>query len=91
MTKRDFNKLLADYIDAKAAAENAKKAADGLKNAILKELDRRGVDEFNAGNHVAKRTESNQIRLDSKAIRDEFPEIYIEYGKNIVSVRLTVK
>ena len=91
MTKRDFNKLLADYIDAKTAAENAKKAADDLKNAILKELDRRGVDEYNAGDHVAKRTESNQIRLDSKAIRDEFPEIYIEYGKNVISVRLTVK
>ena len=91
MTKRDFNKLMADYIDAKTAADDAKKAADNLKNAILRELDRRNVDEFNAGEHVAKRTESNQIRLDSKAIRDEFPEIYIEYGKNVISVRLTVK
>lgn len=91
MTKRNFDKLMRDYIDAKKAADDAKKAADNLKNAILKELDRRGVDEFNAGEHVAKRTESNQVRLDSKAIRDEFPEIYIEYGKNVVSIRLTVK
>lgn len=91
MTKRDFNKLMRDYIDAKKAADDAKKAADNLKNAILKELDRRGIDEYNTGDHVAKRTESNQVRLDSKAIRDEFPEIYVEYGKNVVSIRLTVK
>lgn len=91
MTKRNFDKLMRDYIDTKKAADDAKKAADDLKNAILKELDRRNVDEFNAGEHVAKRTESNQVRLDSKAIRADFPEIYIEYGKNVVSVRLTVK
>ena len=91
MTKRNFDKLMRDYIDAKKAADDAKKAADNLKNAIIRELDRRGIDEYNTGDHVAKRTESSQIRLDSKAIRDEFPEIYVEYGKNVISVRLTVK
>lgn len=91
MTKRNFNKLMADYIDAKKAAEKAKKAADELKSAILAELDRRNVDEFDTGDHIAKRTESTQTRLDSNALRADFPEIYIEYGKNVVSVRLTVK
>ena len=91
MTTRNFNKLMAAYIKAKKEAEKAKKEADALKNDILAELDRRGVDEFDAGEHVARRTCYESARLDTKTIKAEFPEIYSEYGTITVSVRLTVK
>ena len=91
MTIKNLDKLIAQYIDAKKEAEKAKKEADALKSAILAELDRRDVDTIDTGTHTAKRTTSEARRIDTTALRADLPEIWIEYGKTYVTVRLTVK
>lgn len=91
MTIKNLDKLIAQYIDAKREAEKAKKEADELKAAILAELDRRDVDSIDTGTHSAKRSTSEARRIDTAALRADLPEVWIEYGKTCVTIRLTVK
>lgn len=90
MTNKNLSILIDRLAAAKAAADAAKKEYDALKNELINELDARQVDAYNGDNHGVKISETASTRLDTKRIKTEFPEIYHEYGKTSVSIRVTI-
>lgn len=90
MTNKNLSILIDNLAAAKAAQDDAKKAYEALKNELVNELNARGVDSCSSDAHAVKISETASTRLDTKRIKLEFPEIYAEYGKTTVSIRVTI-
>lgn len=90
MTDKNLSILIDNLAAAKAEADDAKKAYDALKNEFLSELNARGIDSYQGDSHAVKISETARTTLGNKRINLEFPEIYAEYGKTSVSVRVNI-
>lgn len=90
MTDKNLGLLIDNLAAAKAAADAARKKYDALKAELLTELNARGTNRAASEAHQVKVTESTQTRLDNKRIKLEFPEIYAEYGKTSITIRVTI-
>lgn len=91
MTNKNLELLIDNLAAAKAASDAAKKAYDALKNELVEEFQARGINDYNSDSHTVKLSETASTRLDTTRIKIEFPEIYNEYGKTSVSIRVTIK
>ena len=91
MTAHKIDRIISQYMEAKKEAEQAKKRADELKNIILSEIDARGADHVDGRQHSAKKSEYSITRINTAELKKDFPEIYSEYGKISVTIRLSVK
>lgn len=91
MTDKNLMTLIDKLADAKAASDAAKKAYDALKNELVAEFQARGINDYDTGAHAVKISETASTRLDTTRIKIEFPEIYAEYGKTSVSIRVNIK
>lgn len=90
MTNKNLSILIDNLAAAKAAADAAKKEYDALKADLVNELSARGTNRAASDIHTVKMVEAASTRLDTKRIKLEFPEIYAEYGKTSVSIRVTI-
>lgn len=67
------------------------KELEGLKkhyeDIIKKAMDSKGLEELASGGHVARWTVVENNRLDTKALKEEQPEVYNMYFKKGVSTR----
>ena len=61
-----------------------------LENAIKEELKKLDNLEFFGIEYHAKLSVFDSVRIDTKALKLDFPEIYSEYGKVSVSEKLTI-
>lgn len=80
MTK---NEIIAAYIAATEAEKAAKKQAEAMRALILDFMGSAAALETDLYTVAVKETES--LRLDTKALYHDFPDIKRDYGKTTVS------
>lgn len=74
-----------EALAAEAAAE-----IESLKDAIKQEMNKRGVEELEAGQYIARFTTVVSNRLDTTALKRENGEIYSRYLKKSTSRRFSI-
>ena len=74
----------------KSIADAATKEQKALETAIKEELKKLDGLEFFGIEYHAKLSVFDSVRIDTKALKLDFPEIYSEYGKVSVSEKLTI-
>lgn len=74
-----------EALAAEAAAE-----VEAAKDIIKKEMDKRGVEELEAGQYIARFTTVLSNRLDTTAFKREHAEMYKMYTKQTTSRRFSV-
>ena len=74
----------------KSIADAAAKEQKQLENAIKEELKKLDGLEFFGLEYHAKLSVFDSIRIDTKALKIDFPDIYASYGKVSVSEKLTI-
>ena len=74
----------------KSIADAAAKEQKALETAIKEELKKLDGLEFFGLEYHAKLSVFDSVRIDTKALKIDFPEIYSEYGKVSVSEKLTI-
>ena len=77
---REWESLAAD-----AAAE-----IEALKDDIKREMDKRGVEELEAGQYIARYTTVLTNRFDSTCFKREHSEMYKQYVKQTTSRRFSI-
>lgn len=82
------NEIIAAYIAATEAEKAAKKQADAMKALLLDAMAGAAALETDLYSVIVKETES--VRLDTKALYHDFPDIKKDYGKTTVSRSVTV-
>lgn len=86
MLKNRIEKLYAIAAQQKALEEQAEK----IRNEIKADMEEKGVDEISAFGRSARWKEVISRRLDSKALKAAFPDVYSQFVKPINSQRFTV-
>lgn len=76
--------------EIEAAQKELEKQADAIKAEIKAVMEAQGADELNTGNFIIRWKEIISNRLDSKALKATFPDIYSQFTKEAVSKRFTV-
>lgn len=82
------NEILAAYIAATEAEKAAKKQAEAMKNLILEFMGSAAALETDLYSVIIKETET--VRLDTKALYKDFPDIKKDYGKTSISRSVTI-
>lgn len=82
------NEIIAAYIAATEAEKRAKKQAEEMKNLILEFMGSAATLETDLYSVIIKETET--VRLDTKTLYKDFPDIKKEYGKTSVSRSVTI-
>ena len=81
--------------DLDSRVKEAKQKQDELKGALLQEMESRGLKSFEKGNlKITYVAPSTRTTLDSKAIKEKYPEIYEENAKTTdvkASLKITLK
>ena len=74
-----------EALAAEAAAE-----IEALKDCIKKEMDKRGVEELEAGQYIARFTTVLSNRFDTTCFKKEHAEMYKQYTKQTTSRRFSI-
>lgn len=74
-----------ETIQAEAAAE-----VEALKDQVKAELNRRGVEELEAGQYIARFTTVLSNRFDTTCFKREHAEMYKQYTKQTASRRFSI-
>lgn len=90
MTNRMLKNRI-EKLDAIAAQQKAlEEQAEEIRNEIKADMEEKGVDEISAFGRSARWKEIIISRLDSKALKIAFPDVYNQYVKQTSSRRFTV-
>jgi len=73
-----------------AIAAEANAEVEALKDRIKDEMNRRGVEEIEAGQHIARFTTVLSNRFDTTAFKREHGEMYKMYTKQTTSRRFSI-
>lgn len=73
-----------------AIAQEAQAEIDSLKDSIKQEMERRGVEELEAGPFIIRYTTVLTQRFDSTAFKRTLPEVYKSYLKQSTSRRFSI-
>ena len=82
------NEIICAYMAAQEQKRIAEKKAEEMKNLLLSMMGSAPIFETDSFTVISKRTES--VRLDTKALYSDFPDIKKDYGRPSVSVSLTI-
>lgn len=74
----------------KTLADAAAKEQKALESAIKEELKKLSGYEYTGIEYHAKLSVYDSVRIDTKALKIDFPEIYKEYGKISITEKLTI-
>lgn len=74
-----------EAIQAEAAAE-----VESLKDQVKAEMNARGVEELEAGQHIARFTTVLSNRFDTTVFKREHAEMYKQYTKQTTSRRFSI-
>ena len=85
-----LNEKLRDLRRLKRAADELHDGITALEDEIKAELTRREVDEITTKDYRVSWKSVVSTRLDTKALKEERPEIYERYAKDSVSKRFVV-
>lgn len=73
-----------------AIAQEAQAEIESLKDSIKQEMDRRNIEELEAGQYIVRYTTVLTQRFDSTAFKRALPEIYKGYLKQSTSRRFSI-
>lgn len=73
-----------------AIAQEAQAEIESLKDSIKLEMDRRNIEELEAGQYIVRYTTVLTQRFDSTAFKRALPEIYKGYLKQSTSRRFSI-
>ena len=90
MSTIEITAVIASLKDWEALAAEAAAEIDALKDTIKREMDRRGVEELEAGQYIARFTTVTSNRLDTTAMKKKLPEVYAAFTKQVTSRRFSV-
>ncbi len=89
-TTINLDSMIKERNKYKSIADAAAKEQKALETAIKEELKKLDGLEFFGLEYHAKLSVFDSVRIDTKALKIDFPEIYSEYGKVSVSEKLTI-
>ena len=70
--------------------EDAKAMVESLKDSLKADMDRKGLEEMEAGTHIIRWTSVLSNRFDSTAFKKFMPDVYKAYTKQVASRRFTI-
>ena len=90
MSTVDIVSKIEQLKELEALVREAEKEVEALKDEIKAEMNRRDVEEMNAGRYVVRWTSVISNRLDSTALKKEMGELYNRYAKQTESRRFSI-
>lgn len=90
LNKKELEVNVARYLELNAMMKEMSDEQEKIKKALMKEMDRRDVEELVVGENVVRCTSYVQSRFDGAAFKKANPEEYANYQKEIVSRRFSV-
>ena len=83
-----INEIISAYVSACEEEKRAKKRAEEMKKLILSTMGNNPIFETDLYSVILNKTVSS--RIDTKALYADFPDIKETYGKQSISVSLTI-
>ena len=90
MDNMQMDEKLAQYRRCRRAIDNLKREAAEIESEVKAELESRGVEQAETVHYRVSWKTVASTRLDTKALKEERPEIYARYASASVTRRFTV-
>lgn len=90
MSANEITSKIEALKEWEAIAQEAQAEIDSLKDSIKQEMERRGVEELEAGPFIIRYTTVLTQRFDSTAFKRTLPEVYKSYLKQSTSRRFSI-
>ena len=90
MSANEITSKIEALKEWEAIAQEAQAEIDSLKDSIKQEMERRGVEELEAGPFIIRYTTVLTHRFDSTAFKRTLPEVYKSYLKQSTSRRFSI-
>lgn len=90
MSNDKLNELTATLKEWEALYEESKAMVESIKDDIKAELAARDTEECVTDKYIIRWTNITSNRLDTTALKTDFPELYKKYTKQVASRKFTV-
>ena len=90
MTDRQIENRIKKLQEIEAQTAALEKEADAIRAEIKADMEAKGIDELQTKNFFIRWKEIISNRLDSKALKDQMPDVYRMFIKQNSSKRFTI-
>lgn len=90
MGSRALENRIRKLRNIEAQQKELEQQAEAIKAEIKKEMEAQGTEELHTGNFIIRWKDIISNRLDSKALKATFPDIYSQFMKETASKRFTI-
>ena len=90
MSTNQIQKKIEELLEWEKISDEAKAAADALRDEIKQEMLSRNTEELTVGQYIVRWTSVLSQRFDSTAFKKVMPEVYRSYLKQTASRRFTI-
>ena len=90
MTDKQLDNRIKKLQALEAQQKELEKQAEAIRAEIKADMESKGEDEHNTGNFIIRWKEIITSRLDSKALKNAFPDVFDSFCKESRSRRFTI-
>lgn len=90
MTERQIENRVKKLQEIEAQRKALEEQAEAIKTELREDLESKGVDELKTKNFLIRWKEVISNRLDGKALKAAFPDVYSQFTKQTSCRRFTV-
>lgn len=90
MTSRQINNRCKKLMEIDEQIKALQAAADEIKNEIKKDMEADSLEEIDTGKFKVRYKVVESMRLDSKALKNDLPDVYSLYSRVTACKRFTV-
>lgn len=90
MTERMIENRIKKLSALEEQIAQLQEQADAIKDELKADLEAKGTDELKTQNFIIRWKEIVSSRLDGKALKAAFPDVYSQFAKTISSKRFTI-
>lgn len=90
MSNDELSTIIQQLKEWETIQEEAKAEVESLKDQIKEEMNRKGVEELEVGQYIARFTTVLSNRFDATAFKKVMPEVYKAYTKQTTSRRFSI-
>ena len=90
MTERMIENRIKKLQEIEAQQKELEAAADAIRAELKADLEEKGVEELQTKNFIVRWKEIFSSRLDNKALKAAFPDLYGQFCKATTSRRFTI-
>lgn len=90
MTKKALIAKVTELQELEAKIDELEAMADSIKDEIKKELNRKNVEELEAGQYIIRWTNVLSNRFDSSAFKASHAKLYKDFTKQVASRKFTI-